>query len=139
MQRFYAGRTFVRDHKPDRLGFRSAASRQRAGRTLRGVAQRTSHQSLGGQGGALIFNARPSVCAAKAYKVRRVAWFFVEIRLAYEIFAWWFGVPNGLFALTQLVLGNHFKSGQRLSLQNRPMGGTRNLDLLSCHTLFRQV
>jgi hypothetical protein len=36
-------------------------------------------------------------------------------------------------------LGNHFKSGQRLSLQNRPMGGTRNLDLLSCHTLFRQV
>src|SRR5208283_5684508 len=37
------------------------------------------------------------------------------------------------------ALGNHFKSGQRLSLQNRPTEGARNLDILPRHPLFRQV
>jgi hypothetical protein len=37
------------------------------------------------------------------------------------------------------ALGNHFKSGQRLSVQNRPTEGARNVDVLPRHPLFRQV
>ena len=36
-------------------------------------------------------------------------------------------------------LSDHFKSGQRLSLQNRPTEGTGNLDVLPRPPLFRQV
>ena len=37
-----------------------------------------------------------------------------------------------------LNLGDHFKSGQRLSVQNRPRRVPRNVDVLSRHPLFRQ-
>jgi hypothetical protein len=36
-------------------------------------------------------------------------------------------------------LRNRFKSGQRLSLENRPTEGARNLDVLPRRPLFRQV
>ena len=36
------------------------------------------------------------------------------------------------------ILSDHLKSGQRLSLQNRPMEGTRNSSVLSYHRLLRQ-
>jgi pimeloyl-ACP methyl ester carboxylesterase len=36
-------------------------------------------------------------------------------------------------------LSDHFKSGQRLSLQNRPTRSGRNICVLPCYSLSRQV
>jgi predicted nucleotide-binding protein len=41
--------------------------------------------------------------------------------------------------LEPIVLSDHFKSGQWLSLQNRPTGRTRDTTLLPCQRQLRQV
>jgi hypothetical protein len=37
------------------------------------------------------------------------------------------------------ALSDHFKSGQRLSLQNRPRGDAEDVNVLPCQRLLRQV
>jgi hypothetical protein len=41
--------------------------------------------------------------------------------------------------LAVISLSDHFKSGQRLSLQNRPTEGARNVTVLPCYRLLMQV
>ena len=37
------------------------------------------------------------------------------------------------------LLGDHFKSGQRVSVQNRPTDGGRDVTVVPCQGLLRQV